>query len=458
MVDMNDTSAPRRTEDILKKLREMAQLLHASPIEEVEVIKPTTPPPRTYFFGSFDLVNATQFKSQHPERWQKTIWEFYQNVKAALKKDLHSEAVIWKFAGDEVLFWISPTEKRELCNCVLETYNVLQQLDKRIRSETDDLLRVKGACWAALSCRPEAGKFSETAESDTENSAPNLVVTLGADEQAPSLDFVGPDIDTGFRVSTCTFKSVLTVSAELAAFLMRNAEIPMYEMLHLVGYRSLKGIWNGRPYPVVWFGNFINHVFEYDDYLASEFLDNWRRERFEIKSLCDVVMAVRKNAVNQLETGLIKGPKATPTPLELRVHCVAVCVNWEGKVMMVLRPENKPVLPGKWDFGCAESRVGERFEDTLRRVYSENFGLEIVFDTSPICLGIFSFTRPANPNIHIPGVKLLATVHAPPPGGTKAFSREIRWVDPENIDQDILNSMVPDGAEVLRRVAAELKK
>ena len=60
-----------------------------------------------YLFFSFDLVNSTQFKASHPDDWPVVVTRFYELITAELTTRL-SSAIVWKFVGDEVLFFGSP--------------------------------------------------------------------------------------------------------------------------------------------------------------------------------------------------------------------------------------------------------------------------------------------------------------------------------------------------------------
>ena len=91
-------------------------------------------------------------------------------------------------------------------------------------------LNLKGAAWIA--------GFPNT----------NHQVTLDAANGAQE-DFIGPSIDTGFRISKFATPSKLMVTVDLALLMLHNEQCQLY----CDGFESLKGVLDGRPYPVLWY-------------------------------------------------------------------------------------------------------------------------------------------------------------------------------------------------------------
>src|ERR1700677_4339458 len=71
------------------------------------------PQPGVYLFFSFDLVNSTQFKASQPKEWPVVVTRFYELITAELITRL-SSAIIWKFVGDEVLFFKQIISRQDL--------------------------------------------------------------------------------------------------------------------------------------------------------------------------------------------------------------------------------------------------------------------------------------------------------------------------------------------------------
>lgn len=64
-------------------------------------------------------------------------------------------------------------------------------------------------------------------------------------------EFIGHDIDAGFRLTKQTRERRLTVSFELAYMLSGRDE--HNERMQIITYRSLKGVWGGKVYPIIWY-------------------------------------------------------------------------------------------------------------------------------------------------------------------------------------------------------------
>jgi hypothetical protein len=97
-------------------------------------------------------------------------------------------------------------------------------------------LRLKGSAWLA--------KFP----------SPNIEVEvpeLAKDGRTTPTDFIGPDIDLGFRLGKFAHPSTVCVSLDLLDVVLRAANRELLDC-YLAGREELKGVLFGRPYPVVW--------------------------------------------------------------------------------------------------------------------------------------------------------------------------------------------------------------
>jgi hypothetical protein len=62
-------------------------------------------------------------------------------------------------------------------------------------------------------------------------------------------DFIGPSIDTGFRIAKVATPQKLVVSVDLATLLLAGDDpLPLY----FEGTQTFKGVLGGRPYPIIW--------------------------------------------------------------------------------------------------------------------------------------------------------------------------------------------------------------
>lgn len=103
-----------------------------------------------YFFLSLDLVNSTAYKSSNPD-WKYLIRMFYDEAKDFWQNHQGSfQPHVWKYAGDEVLFYAKVTSVSELETAVEASYRALKTVCKTVQGWTEDrstTLYVKGTCW-----------------------------------------------------------------------------------------------------------------------------------------------------------------------------------------------------------------------------------------------------------------------------------------------------------------------
>jgi hypothetical protein len=65
-----------------------------------------------------------------------------------------------------------------------------------------------------------------------------------------SLDFIGPDVDIGFRISKTAYKNIVLIDAKLACVF--NLLIPTFaKRSKIVLFEQLKGVWDNQHYPIV---------------------------------------------------------------------------------------------------------------------------------------------------------------------------------------------------------------
>ena len=68
----------------------------------------------------------------------------------------------------------------------------------------------------------------------------------------PRTDYLGPDIDVGFRLGAHSHPGLMVASMELAELLGKIPKSLQQVRGTIVGWQVLKGVWDGNPYPVVW--------------------------------------------------------------------------------------------------------------------------------------------------------------------------------------------------------------
>ncbi|MBB5400292.1 hypothetical protein [Paraburkholderia youngii] len=258
--------------------------------------------PHLRLFFSADIVGSTAFK-QKPQvakkggeqdgrfpLWFNTVLAFYHQAEQAFSHNwvsferscagdnsvLHwfgPPPELWKTVGDEVLFTKQiehPAQATVCCHAWIRTLDDLrQQLKERG-------LDVKSSAWLAdFPLRNQEVVLRGTLDSQTLERADdeypfNNQLSLEAyyaDKTGNVIrDYIGPSIDTGFRLGGLASDRKFVVSLELAHVLSveqaksdKNTRLYSFGALSLrkfdfryEGRVPLKGVLGGGPYPVIW--------------------------------------------------------------------------------------------------------------------------------------------------------------------------------------------------------------
>lgn len=203
--------------------------------------------PKLRLFLSADIVGSSDLKYQQLQQpgpnWVFPIQSFYIQFPVFLDEEVTARTaaapcpleppLLWKALGDELIFVVELTDRYQAALYVESFADALRKASINW-AHPPHPLRFKGTAWLA-------GFPLINAE------AP-LIGTPG--EAAPLPDFVGPQIDAGFRLKDHATPRKVVLSAELA-YLLLAAESPCPD-LYFDGDQPLKGILRGRPYPLIW--------------------------------------------------------------------------------------------------------------------------------------------------------------------------------------------------------------
>ena len=84
------------------------------------------------------------------------------------------------------------------------------------------------------------------------NSHRNRTVSVKYDDESTRRDFLGQDMDIGFRISKYSNPNAIVMSISCASlFMYCNKEIG--EKFKIVGVKKLKGVNNDAFYPIIWY-------------------------------------------------------------------------------------------------------------------------------------------------------------------------------------------------------------
>ena len=193
--------------------------------------------PQLYLFLSVDIINSTakKYDTNSPLDWYSVFTDFYVSFPDELKMHLESEyayrgeltyspdkLVIWKHAGDEILFYIEITQKNEV-PCIVSAFK------KTLEDwyTPTDKLDVKGCIWTGQTPFIDR-KLPESSGS--------------------KFDFIGPSIDCGFRLGKFASKNEIAISVEIADLL--NGICWLQSSLYYLKSENLKGVLGTTKYPI----------------------------------------------------------------------------------------------------------------------------------------------------------------------------------------------------------------
>lgn len=202
---------------------------------------------RLVMFLSADVVGSTAFKANTVGQDGQALWlEAFETLFRELPlifigklaeyffdEDDLPQSGVWKVMGDEVVFAVLPESLGHAQRVAAAFCDAVASYDQRVAQRWP--LRIRGCCWGA-----EIGE---------RNRAIEIPEMFGGSER-PYVDFLGPDIDIGFRLSGYSRPGELILSPNLAeAFAVQNEQHGLD--YHYVGEAPLKGVCGGEPFPLV---------------------------------------------------------------------------------------------------------------------------------------------------------------------------------------------------------------
>lgn len=186
--------------------------------------------------------------------WSRIIQKCFDDFNTRFNGKLNSKPTAnpifpWKMAGDELIYCIDVDSRTDVHKYLIAFFRTLRFFDKQYL-EKGSYIRLKGAAWTAgFPIRNRIMTpitYPELPEQCT--SEPLCKLNLQ--------DYMGPEIDIGFRIGKYTFPGIIVVSLELAYILVDSQlkRVKEIERLRVVdtGWEELKGVWEGNKYPILW--------------------------------------------------------------------------------------------------------------------------------------------------------------------------------------------------------------
>ncbi|NJL09132.1 MAG: hypothetical protein HC900_13530 [Methylacidiphilales bacterium] len=222
---------------------------------------------------SVDLVGSTAFKARFAERengddplpqWVRQIRHFYTEFPKYLSKRYDKEVMhdeifseyaaspprTWKTIGDEIIFCCRILTLEHLACCSSAFLKTLDDYGSYLDS-TRTKLDVKGAGWTAAFPAPNI-TVEIASSSAAAGEIPDESIEIEADKSPNRFDFLGKEIDSGFRSSKFAAADKFTASLELASLLSFASRHQLFAAKFTYhGRQVLKGVIADRPYPIV---------------------------------------------------------------------------------------------------------------------------------------------------------------------------------------------------------------
>lgn len=401
-------------------------------------------PPSVKLFFSFDIVNSTVYKTNTAE-WPVIIKGFLSYIRRCVQRENDLEgSFLWRVIGDEMVFVYPISSKDELYLAVDAIFRITQRVSLSIHTgkffetleeqslerreiavlKNQDVLSVKAAAWIAAITQKISTPY-DTIQIEYPADASNM----------PIIEYLGRDMDIGFRLKAYTQRRRLVVSFELA-YLLNDflKDSTLSNCLNIIGYEKLKGVWNDSLYPIIWYydDNTVSEVwkslglsgvapkfkdsFYYDEMVGNELVQHFlARTRFpsDNKDLIEPAMYKIDNACSKicndknlheklkyLKETMESGPRVTDRKdyvFPLQLHCAVVCCDTQRKAILIARRGSNHLYDcEKWDFGCAKADGNHNLVERIKEAYRNFFGVDIdlVMDTGrkdsqPIPLAVY---------------------------------------------------------------------
>lgn len=360
------------------------------------------------FFFSFDIVNSSSYKDVNYFGWQNVLTSLLTNIQRNIAKEI-PEAQLWRVLGDEIIFFVTIRNIEEIYSTIDAIYGVLVKSNAKLHNgsffeeleedktdidlmKNNNILAVQAAAWLAIIFNGEKTLFQ---------TYDNVFKKYRINESQQINEFLGQDIDIGFRLKKETQDRRLVVSIELAKLLCDRTEY--LSRLNIVTYKSLKGVWKNRLYPIIWYhdeqisGVSFEDSFYYDEttysQLSKEFFLNRENEDGDLASymFLDVYKALNKVIRDQkLESKIEQICKVIcETESDVKVvenefsnkllefHCAAVCCDLIKRRILVAKRKDRKFLSGLWEFGCAKANIEQNLCDSIVEDYKSDFGIDI---------------------------------------------------------------------------------
>jgi hypothetical protein len=192
-----------------------------------------------YLFFSFDLVGSSLLKAQRFNRfhWVELFQHFHSECRRQIVSRGVEDAVVWKYLGDEIFFY-------QRISTPYQVEHTIRAIDRALAALTQDLgasakyaaaaeyISIRAIAWTAPVLSFTDGVSEKMTELVAQLEAADLLPNdqMIHDRESNILDFLGPNIDTGFHLADSARPEHISISPALADFL-RGTERPMLDAI-----------------------------------------------------------------------------------------------------------------------------------------------------------------------------------------------------------------------------------
>jgi len=242
--------------------------------------------PRQILFLSVDIIGSTSYKyirqKSNTEGWLEffesfflEFHNFYFNEQLEERDpSLVEKLKLWKGLGDEILFYIEVKERKEVINVIKSFREAVINYKEEIREKK---LSVKATAWIA------------------EFPLNNKILRINGDN-----DFIGPQIDIGFRLGKYATERKFVISVELALLLTSrdNSEGKLHFFYD--ERKNLKNVKLPELYPIIWIEMYDKDIDELKILFPDEYsLHNIKEKNSsKLRKFCKKVIKNSEHMLN----------------------------------------------------------------------------------------------------------------------------------------------------------------
>ncbi len=465
-------------------------------------------------FFSFDVVNSTAYKTVNYFGWAQVLNRLFKELREEVGNKI-SGSEMWRVLGDEAIFIVKIRSEDALREYINKIFRIMVSTIYKIKTGTffdsedlsklQNILSLKAAAWIAIVTDLGDINNKKIEQSDTDN----IFERYKSSDGREIFEFLGNDIDTGFRISTQTLDGRMVLSYDLAYLISQRTESLSH--LHIITYKKLKGVWKNKLYPIIWYHDSKAYLdlyrkeipfedsFTFDacdeNELVKEYYNNISSNGIKSDSVIrEKKMYDEPNyALNKIlqDRGLtekidrlqqlIKDATTDQTSGRyldveyMQIHCVAVCYKCEEndiKILVAKRQETREKHQGQWEFGCAKAVIDKSFAQRIKEEYWQDFKIRIepVLDQSrsikePIPLALYQVEHNRNThdtNKKDKGIITLAKItdnFDPKDFHPTTKHESVQWITEQDLPNinTTFEKHVPDFEQTLRSAFSKIK-